>query len=312
MSLTRTLLGRATAVAAVGALFAGAPAGAVSAGTHALAPSAGAHPADAPNCTRHVSGQHALDTVQPGDVVCVDDLSADERLKIDKGGTADEPVTYAGHGARVGGIDIEADHVIVEGYTMEEPSAPGIEVYGDDVTVQDNTVTAPQGGDGDGLRFFGDHITIRNNTISQTDNSTGAHADCMQTFATDDHNTASRHAVIDGNRCLDIDNMCLMAEGPNSEAGDGSGEGVSEYWTFSNNECETLEASQALMVDDVQHLTVTGNTWKAGPDHAVGLQNHSTHAHVKDNDLDPSIACEVGIDESSLEGYEGPEPGCDP
>jgi hypothetical protein len=306
LSVIKALFGCATALGVLSALFAGAPAGAMS------AQGVGAHLGAAPACTRHVTDQRSLDAVKPGDVVCLDRVSDGDRLEIDKGGTADKPVTYSGNGEQVGGIDIDADYVIVDGYTMDQPSAPGIEVHGNGVTVRNNTVTAPQGGDGDGLRFFGDHLTFAHNTISKTDNSTGAHADCMQTFATDDEDVASRHVMIDGNQCRQIDNMCLMAEGPDSEAGDGSGEGVSEDWTFSNNDCQTLQASQTLMVDDVQHLTVTGNTWEAGPDHAVGLQNKSTDAHVTDNKLDASIGCEVGIDDSSLDSYEGPEPGCDP
>jgi hypothetical protein len=238
--------------------------------------------------------------------------SAAERLHITKGGTKDAPLVYSGNGRQVGGIDVDADYVIVDGYTMTNPKAPGIEIHGTGVAVENTTVTAPQGGDGDGIRFFGTGITLSHNTISKTDNSTGAHADCMQTFATDDEDIASQDVVIDGNRCEDIDNMCLMAEGPNSEAGDGSGVGESKNWTFSNNYCQTGEASQAVMIDDVQHLTLTGNTWAAGPDHAIGLQNHATNATVKDNKLDPSIKCEVGIDKSSRDGYQGPEPRCAP
>ena len=40
----------------------------------------------------------------------------------------------------------------------------------------------------------------------------------MQTFATDDNHPASQNVLIDSNRCEDIDNICLIAEGPNSEA----------------------------------------------------------------------------------------------
>lgn len=257
-------------------------------------------------CTTHSAGDAG-----PGAVVCIGSGSKSKRLKISKGGTADKPMTYDGKGQTVGGLDIDADNVIVQNYTMDKPSAPGIEVHGTNVTVQNNTVTAPHGGDGDGMRFFGNKITIKNNTVSKTRNTNG-HADCMQTFATGGDDVASQDLTIDGNKCQDIDNMCLMAEGPNSEAGDGSGEGVSENWTFSNNYCNTNKASQELMVDDVQHLTVTGNTWVKGVDHAIGLQNKSTYAHVKDNKLDPSIDCEVGMDSSSKKGYEGPASKCDP
>ncbi|MFD2414788.1 hypothetical protein [Amycolatopsis pigmentata] len=233
-------------------------------------------------------------------------------MEITKGGTADRPLIYAGHGQQVAGIDVHADNVVVDDYTMNRPAAPGIEIHGNNVTVENSTVTAPQGGDGDGLRFFGNDIRILRNTITDTDNSTGAHADCMQTFATDDEDVASQHILIDGNRCERIDNMCLMAEGPNSEAGDGSGRGVSRDWTFRDNYCQTRQASQTVMIDDVQYVTLSGNTWAAGPDHAIGLQNHSTNAHVMNNKLDPSIRCEVGIDDSSRKGYQGPAPRCAP
>ncbi|MFF0146376.1 parallel beta helix pectate lyase-like protein [Amycolatopsis sulphurea] len=257
----------------------------------------------APFTTSPSCSQSAL----PQGVVC-----AAGRLKITKGGTPGWPLTYAGQGRQVNGIDVEADNVVVDGYTMDGPKAPGIEIHGSNVTVRNTTIKAPKGGDGDGIRFFGDNIGILHNTISDTDNSTGAHADCMQTFATDDEDVASRNVDIENNRCERIDNMCLMAESPNSEAGDGNGEGVSEDWTFKGNYCETKQASQAVMIDDVQNLSLEGNTWAAGPDHAIGLQNKSTGAHVKDNELDPSIKCEVGIDKSARKGYQGPEPKCEP
>jgi len=258
------------------------------------------------------SGSVGAHNATPG-AVATHNAAAPQRLEITKGGSAGRPMIYFGGGRPVGGIDIDADYVIVDGYTMNRPEAPGIEIHGNNVVVMNNVVTAPQGDDGDGLRFFGNNLEILHNTISRTDNSTGAHADCMQTFATDEDDVASRHVLIDGNRCEHVDNMCLMAEGPNSEAGDGSGVGVSDDWIFSNNYCQTLQASQTLMVDDVQHLTVIGNTWAAGPDHAVGLQNHTTDAHILGNHLDRgAIRCEVGIDDSSRKGYVGPAPRCEP
>ncbi|MFD9893235.1 hypothetical protein ACFWY9_28145 [Amycolatopsis sp. NPDC059027] len=294
----RTLFGRAAAIAVLAVPF--------------VCSTANGAPGAASACTRHVTDQRSMDTITPGDVVCVDDAGTTKRLKITKGGTADKPVIYRGEGRRAGGIDVRANNVIVDGFALNRPSAPGIDARGNNVTIRDNTVTAPQGGDGDGLRFFGDDVKILHNTISHTDNSTGAHADCMQTFATDDQHLASSRVLIAGNRCEHVDNMCLMAEGPHSMAGDGSGKGVSEYWLFLGNYCETRLGSQAVMIDDVQHLTLIGNTWAAGPDHAIGLQNHSTHAFVWANRLDPSIPCEVGIDDSSRKGYHGPAPRCAP
>ncbi|MFF4607563.1 right-handed parallel beta-helix repeat-containing protein [Streptomyces sp. NPDC001339] len=230
--------------------------------------------------------------------------AASTRLVITKGGTADRPAVYRGHGDAVDGITVEADHVVVEGYTVDTPKAPGVEITGDDITIRNNTVTRPHGGDGDGLRFFGTDLKILHNTIRGASNSYG-HADCMQTFASD--TPPSRGVLIEGNRCEDIDNMCLMAEGPND--GEGDGHGHTSGFTVRNNYCETLKASQTLMFEDVQNTTITDNIFAAAPDHAIGLAIHSTDAHISGNKVSPHIRYEVGIDTSSLPGYVGPEPG---
>ncbi|MFF7987058.1 right-handed parallel beta-helix repeat-containing protein [Streptomyces sp. NPDC007901] len=195
-------------------------------------------------------------------------------------------------------MTVEADHVVVEGYTLDRPTAPGIEITGHDITVENNTVTRPPGGDG--LRFFGTDLKILHNTILRTSNRYG-HADCMQTFA--DDTPPSRRVLIEGNRCEGIDNMCLMAESPHD--GEGDGHGHSSDLTIRDNYCETLKASRTLMFEDVQHATVTGNTFGA----AIGLAIHSTGAHVSGNKASPRIHYEVGIDASSRPGCTGPRPG---
>ncbi|MBL1101418.1 right-handed parallel beta-helix repeat-containing protein [Streptomyces sp. 205] len=263
--------------------------------------------ASAPDCTRHLATPHEANSARPGDVVCFDGDISGDRLVITKGGTPREPVTYSGRGAAVHGITIEADNVVVEGYRTDRPEAPGIELTGDHITVRNNTVTGPRGGDGDGIRFFGNDLKIVSNTVSRTDNRNG-HADCMQTFASD--SPPSRHVLIEGNRCRRVDNMCLMAEGPNDE--DGDGKGSTSDITVRNNYCETLTASQALMFEDVRNATIEGNTFAAPTHHAIGLAHGSTGAHVGGNELDPGIGYEVGIDASSMAGYEGPEPGGEP
>jgi hypothetical protein len=265
---------------------------------------AGVQPMAAPKCTATTA-----EAAKPGDVVCFSAPNKASRLKITKGGTPDKPITYSGNGTtEVGGITIEADNVIVQGYKMTEPQAPGIEMTGNNITLQNNTVTKPKGDDGDGLRFFGNNLKILHNTISETDNSTGAHADCMQTFQSD--SPSSEHVTIDGNRCEKIDNMCVMAEGPND--GEGDGQGVTQDWTFTNNFCQTQDASQDLMFEDVQHITIKGNEFSGSVDHAIGLDIGSTYAQVGDNKVDPKIQCYVGISDDSREGYQGPEPECEP
>ncbi|MGP3967831.1 right-handed parallel beta-helix repeat-containing protein [Streptomyces sp. 6N223] len=263
----------------------------------------------APDCTLLVDTPDEASAAAPGDVVCFAGDLAGERLVITHGGTAADPVTYRGRNGAVRGIDIEADHVVVRGFVLDEPEAPGVWMEGTGITLRDTTITSPQGGDGDGIRFFGSDLTILNNTITGTDNSTGAHADCMQTYASD--SPPSRDVLIQGNRCEEIDNMGLMAEGPND--GEGDGEGTTSDLTIRDNYFETLDASQALMFEDVRNVTISGNTFAAPTHHAIGLAIGSTGARVTDdNAYDPGIGYWVGIDDSSLPGYEGPEPGGQP
>ncbi|HZE40071.1 MAG TPA: right-handed parallel beta-helix repeat-containing protein [Stackebrandtia sp.] len=242
-----------------------------------------------------------------GPLVSANADSYGERLVITEGGTPDHPKVFHGNGEHVDGITVEADNVVVDGYVADHPEAPGVEITGSNITVQNVTISEPHGGDGDGIRFFGDHLKILDNTVDKTSNDNG-HADCMQTFA--DDTPASHDVLIEGNHCKQIDNMCVMAEGPNDGEGDGNGHTYNV--TIRKNFCETLEASQNLMFEDVQNATISDNQFTGNTDHAIGLAIGSTGARVSGNTLDDGIECEVGIDESSREGYQGPEPECEP
>jgi len=139
------------------------------------------------------------------------------------------------------------------------------------------------------------------NTISHTDNSTGAQRDCMQTFA---HRRGRRgqprHVLIDGNPLRTRRQHVSDAEWADTPRP--ATAGASECRATGSSATTTCQtrpgSSQTLMVDDVQHLTVIGNTWAAGPDHAVGLQNQPPTRHILGNHLDGSIPCDgQAIDE---------------
>ncbi|WIX75747.1 hypothetical protein QRX50_30215 [Amycolatopsis carbonis] len=78
-------------------------------------------------------------------------LPAAGRLKITEGGTPEHPRVHSGAGRQVSGIDVETDWVVVDGFTLTKPSAPGVELDGNHVTLQNTTITDPHGGDGDGI-----------------------------------------------------------------------------------------------------------------------------------------------------------------
>jgi hypothetical protein len=270
-------------------------------------------PAPAPTgCTKTVAIsalQAAVDSAAPGDRICAQGVSG-QRLSIGRSGTAAAPVQVVGVGqAAVKGITVQASNVVVAGFNVAYAVAPGIQITGDNITLLNNTVSSPRGGDGDGIRFFGDNLSILHNTVRDVRNLGGAHADCMQTFATT--TPTSQHVLIAGNRCEQIDNQCLIAEGPHSSAGDGSGQGVSSDFLFTDNYCDT-DASQALMIDDVQGVVATDNSITGGNQKAFSFANKSTGAKVAGNTVAKGIGYAVGMDSSSKQGYQGPAVGGKP
>jgi hypothetical protein len=267
-------------------------------------------------CTVTATDAHTLDAAMssaaPGQRICVLGTIGNKRLILSASGTAEQPIAVVGNGRTiVRGITVEGNYITIAGINSVSGWAPGIELTGDNITLRNSTSISPRGDDNDGLRFFGNNIQIVHNTIRDVLNLNLAHADCMQTFATGPGNPASQNVRISDNRCEQIDNQCLIAEGPNSSAGDGSGEGESTHFVFANNYCDT-HAGQAVLFDDIQHATIIGNDIVSVQDKAFAFQNQSTHGVVSGNKLNPGIGYEVGMDDSSLPGYQGPAPGGKP
>jgi hypothetical protein len=266
------------------------------------------------NCTKKVTTAaaltQALSGAGAGDKICATG-NMGSRLTVSKGGTAAAPVRIVGNGSTVvKGITVNASYVQVSGFSVLGAKAPGIAIKGSNITVSHNTVKHPTGGDFDGMRFFGNNLKILNNRITDISPDGGkAHADCMQTFQ--NGTPSSKNVTISGNRCERVSNMCLMAEGPGDLGDGGEGEGESSNWTFSNNYCDN-NASQALMIEAVQNVTVTGNQVVGKVDKAFAFDVGSTGAKVGTNKIGPGIGYVVGMDSTSKKGYQGPAIGGGP
>jgi hypothetical protein len=158
--------------------------------------------------TDGASLSQALSDPTPGARICISGNLGSIRLEISKGGTPEAPISIIGNGQTTAlGISVDASNVVVDGIRAVNGEAPGISLKGNNITLQNSSSIDPRGGDGDGIRFWGDNIQIRHNTISGTRNLGGAHADCLQTYATDADSPASHHIVIDGNRCEKIESV---------------------------------------------------------------------------------------------------------
>jgi hypothetical protein len=131
----------------------------------------------------------------------------------------------------------------------------------------------------------------------------------MQTFTSGQ--PSSENVLIDGNRCENIANQCLMAEGPGDVGDGGGGDGTSAHWTWSNNICD-FGASQGLMIEAVQNVTIRNNLFNGNGDKAIGLDIGSTGAQVSANIVGTGIGHEIGMDDKSRQGYQGPQPGGGP
>lgn len=272
------------------------------------------------NCTKQVTDAagltQAISGGKGGDRICVKGDLSSARLNIKKGGASGSPLAVIGDGAtKVKGITVAASNVHVEGFQVVKAEAPGIELRGNAITVQNNTVNGPTsvggGADGDGMRFFGDNIKIVHNTVKNINpQGTQAHADCMQTFTNDEK--PSSHLLVDGNRCEKIDNQCLMAEGPGDVGDGGGGPGESVDWTLSNNYCQVISATQVYMIEAVQNVKIKNNEFVGKSlDKAIGLDIKSTGAEVSANKL-VGIKAAVGMSADSKKGYKGPPPNGGP
>ncbi|WP_051341856.1 right-handed parallel beta-helix repeat-containing protein [Pseudonocardia spinosispora] len=262
------------------------------------------------------SASKALEAAKPGDRICLNGDLGGQELLLRASGADEQPITVLGGGkANTGQITVRGDHVVIDGVRMTKPRSPGFMLVGNDITVRASVVDGPQvvkkGDDGDGIRFFGNDIKIVNNLIRNVVNLNGQkgnHADAIQTFATSEEEGPSQRVLVNGNRFEKIDNMCLIAEGPDSEEGDGLGEGESGQFTVTDNYCDN-GAGQAFFFDDITGVTLTGNTVVGTIDKAFALQNNSTGATIRDNEVGPKVGFEVGMDDSSEEDYTGPKPG---
>jgi hypothetical protein len=134
----------------------------------------------------------ALDAAAPGSTVCFSGGNlVDTDVTMTRSGTAEAPITLAADGATVHEVQIKADHVILEGFTVT--GGGGVLLAGAGIIARNNTVHDTQQGGitchpctdstiesntmthvaTNGIDITGQRITVHANTISNT--TVGAH-----------------------------------------------------------------------------------------------------------------------------------------
>lgn len=208
------------------------------------------------------------------------------------------------HDTQQGGIGCQScNDSIIESNTVTHVATTGIDITGQRITVDANTIsnTVPRDeGDADGIRFYGNGHRITDNTIfdiSADDSASAPHPDCFQTLDNDEPPTFD--VVISGNTCRNVDAQCLIATGDqrgNSDAPPGI-----PSITFENNLCAN-NGAQAVDLRRWPNVQILRNIF-SGPNYtrAVMISQRSTGTTVIGNTTTGNRPT-VEIDDSSTPG----------
>lgn len=152
------------------------------------------------DCTLSPAGSAEVDRVlrnaRPGQKIClVGRYSPDTELTLTRSGTASDPIVVESNGARIGGVEIDADNVVLQGFNVW--GAGGIVAQGQNVTIRandvrdaanDGIICAPCSGaqiaanwvirsDGVGIVISGQDSGVHDNDVSQSIRQTAPDAD---------------------------------------------------------------------------------------------------------------------------------------
>jgi len=263
--------------------------------------------------TDPASAQQALVDASPGDKVCITGDLSGWRMRVLYSGTDQAPIRVVGDGeTRVGGIEVEALNVVVDGFTVLNAQSPEISIKGNNVTVSNTVARNPIRPGSDNVQLAGDNITLSHNTLGEGSgdggnaSGNGAKANCVDIFTDDNDATAANHVRIDGNRCENTALNCLrvMGDQANDNADDAAAKGRTADIEFTNNYCQT-RGDAGVFADNAQNVSIIGNEVST-TDHAWTFRNRSTGAKISGNTLAPGTKFELAMDESSHDGYTGP------
>ena len=247
----------------------------------------------------------AVAAARPGQRICLKGNMSAASVRITNSGTAQAPIAILGDGnATVADISVLADHVDIEGINAVGPNTYGISINGTGITLRNNTWVSPGNANDTGIGFWGTDLTITHNTVRDNSDPNGAHANCIQTTANSVDNTPSKHVVIDSNRCEQINNSCLAIIGPSDTPYGGYYGGQTANITYSNNFCEN-RAPQAVLLNNAQDISITGNQFTGNSNANITLRAKSTGVKVSNNTVDGGTIS-VDTDHASSPGYQGP------
>ena len=231
-------------------------------------------------CSRTLSGpsevDRALATASPGETLCFTGTDLiDTELEVTASGKPDAPLTLAGGGTTVRSILVEADHVVVAGFSVLD--GQGVEMEGNglvargnlvrnarengisctpcaDATIESNTV---ERADGTGIYFEGDRVSVLANTVSGSERREENDADGIRFFG-------AGHRI-SGNTVRDIKDDVLSGEPPHTDC----------FQTYDNSKPPTTNVVISDNVcKNVDHQCLIATAEEAGTSGEIG-RSHS-------------------------------------
>jgi hypothetical protein len=251
-------------------------------------------PAD---CTRTITQTDqvspALDAAAPGNTLCFTggDLT-DADLRMTRSGTAESPITLISDGATVSDVQVSADHVALEGFTVT--GGEGVLLSGTGITARHNTIHDTQRGGiaclpctdstiaantvqhvaTTGIYITGQRITVSDNVVSETFATDDGDADGVRFFGTGHR--------ITGNTIRDISDQGYRAP-PHPDCFQTFDHNPPTYdVVISQNTCQNVGAQCLIATDDqpgdsgaprgVPSITFIGNTCAPNGSQAINLR----------------------------------------
>ncbi|HEY6425046.1 MAG TPA: right-handed parallel beta-helix repeat-containing protein [Pseudonocardiaceae bacterium] len=262
-----------------------------------------------PGCTHTITRADevpaTLSAASRGDLLCFSgsDFTATD-VTMATSGTADAPIRLASDGGTVHSIHVNADNVVVEGFTVA--GGDGILLEGAGLTARNNTVhDTQQGGIGCdsctdstiesntvthvstvGIEITGQRITVKNNTVSGTVAVNDGDADGMRFFG-------NGHRIT-GNTIRDISARGYSAP-PHPDCFQTFDHNPSTFdVVISGNTCRNVDAQCLIATDDQPgdsgapagsvSISFVGNICASNGAQAVNLR-HWTNVELRQNQI---------------------------
>jgi hypothetical protein len=239
--------------------------------------------------------------------------------------TFDKPGVYDGQGHVIGFPTVHSG-VTLQNYRIVANNQYGAVLNGNDIVFRNNDIKGVKPtGDGDlnAITLFGSRVDIINNTAEDfvSGDPGDSHTDFLQTWVSSSHPNPSNDVRVIGNKVTGPANpdrnpkipsihQFIMVEGA-GQGGNSGGSGKPSRWLIAGNEVED-SWNQAIKLDGVDDVTITGNKFNGSSDHVIEVTDASTNVKFLDDNVVGSGYGSIGTEVIHGGGTTTPPPPVTP